>query len=333
MSNQPFFPAGPAIAGATRQIARADANPSVPQAIADAAQQTSVEFDYLIAKAEIESAMNPDAKARTSSASGLFQFIESTWLGTMKRHGPRFGFSEVAAQIGTTGSGVAYVADSGQRQAILDMRNDPQVASLMAAGLAEDNRAHLMPILGRQPNSSELYLAHFLGAGGAGRFLNELAQDPDQNAAGLFRRPAAANRGIFFEPSGAPRSLSGVMDIIDGKMERALARVSATPGGDFSRYKPSPADPSPYVIADEAVFGPGSPPVITGENRPRITQQPTLSLPPIGSGTTLRPNARPVAMSNLLRATFGDAELQSLRSNEGNAQVKRAYDRLKALGL
>jgi len=178
--------------GAARQIAGSQGPVSVEQAIATAAQQTTVDFDFLVAQAQVESAMNPVARARTSSATGLYQFIESTWLETMHRHGERFGLGDVSAQIGMSEGGNAYVSDPGTREAILALRNDPQIASLMAAGLAEDNRAHLAPILGRQPEHNELYLAHFLGAGGAGRFLSAMAQDPNQSAASLFRRPAAA---------------------------------------------------------------------------------------------------------------------------------------------
>ncbi|NQX94714.1 MAG: transglycosylase SLT domain-containing protein, partial [Erythrobacter sp.] len=96
---------------ATRQIAR-DTALNVEQAIANAARSTSVEFDYLVAQAQVESAMNPRAQAPTSSASGLFQFIESTWLNTVKRHGERFGLGEIADQIRVTRSGDAYVPSS-----------------------------------------------------------------------------------------------------------------------------------------------------------------------------------------------------------------------------
>ena len=342
MSNQNPIANGPAagsvIAGVARQIARTDSAPPVHSAIANAAQQTSVEFDYLLAQAEVESSMDPDAKARTSSATGLYQFIESTWLNTMKRHGDRFGLGEVSAQIGTTSSGSPYVADPAQKQAILALRKDPQVASLMAAGLAEDNRAHLMPILGRQPDHGELYLAHFLGAGGAGRFLSELSQDPGQSAPDLFRRPAAANRGIFYERNGAPRSLGAVMDVIDGKMRSALARADdAGPGGSAqtpyaqTSYSAAAFKPPPHIIPDKAMFEPGIPPAMAAISRPGLSARATLSSSSPVSMTT--PDARPVAMSNLLRATFGETEAQSYRSAEGNAQIKRAYDRLKALGL
>ena len=308
---------------AARQIS-VSSNP-VEAAIASAAERTSVDFNYLLAQAEVESAMDPAARAATSSATGLYQFIESTWLGTMKKHGHRFGLSALAEQIDVTTSGGAWVADPAQREAILALRNDPQVAAFMAAGLAEDNRAHLMPILGRQPSHAELYLAHFLGAGGAGRFLSELQADPGQNAAPLFARPAAANRAIFYAPDGSARSLAQVMDVIGGKLDRALDRASGNwDGGKAVRfaaadYSPPPGygtsfTPAPYLIADDSVFGPGMPPALT-QGTP--------------SGITVRPARLPQRppMSQILGATFGTDPAAA------PPQVRRAYDRLKALGL
>lgn len=297
-------------APAARQIA-APATP-VEAAIAQAAQATTADFNYLLAQAEVESAMNPDARATTSSATGLYQFIDGTWLDTVKKHGHRFGMGAVADQIGVTASGSAYVNDPSQREAILALRSDPRVASLMAAALAEDNAAHLMPILGRQPSHAELYLAHFLGAGGAGRFLSELQADPSQSAPALFARPAAANRGIFYAGDGTPRSLAQVMDVIDGKMGRALNRASDDAAVRFARADYSSGfTPAPYLIADEAVFGPGMSPALT---------QASLPAP------ALRAPQRP-PMSQVLGATFGTDPAAAPR------QVRRAYDTLKALGL
>jgi hypothetical protein len=301
---------------AARQIA-APAG-SVEAAIAHAAQATNVDFNYLLAQAEVESSMNPNARAATSSATGLYQFIDSTWLDTMKKHGHRFGLGHIADQIDVTASGSAYVADDTRRAAILSLRSDPQIASLMAAGLAEDNRAHLMPILGRQPDHAELYLAHFLGAGGAGRFLSELQADPNQSAPALFSRPAASNRGIFYAPDGSPRSLAQVMQVIDSKMGRALVRATDGRAGTFVRadYGSRPAAPSgftptPYLIADEAVFGPGVPTALTQASVP---------------AATLRPPQR-ASMSQILGSTFGTDTAAA------PPQVRRAYDQLKALGL
>ncbi|MBB3774390.1 hypothetical protein FHS52_000333 [Erythromicrobium ramosum] len=302
--------------GAPMPAARQIAAPGSPveAAIANAAQATSVDFNYLLAQAEVESAMNPTARAATSSATGLYQFIESTWLDTVKKHGPRFGLGAVADQINLTPSGSAYVADPAQREAILALRNDPHTAALMAAGLAEDNRAHLLSILGRQPSHAELYLAHFLGAGGAGRFLSELQADPGQSAPTLFARPAAANRAIFYAPDGSPRSLAQVMDVIGGKLERALNRASDGGAMRFARADYGSAGgftPAPYLIADEAVFGPGLPPALT-----------QASMPAPASRSPGRP-----PMSQVLGATFGTDPAAAPR------QVRRAYGTLKALGL
>jgi hypothetical protein len=302
--------------GAVRQIAAPRSGSPVEAAIARAAEATSVDFGYLLAQAEVESSMNPEARAGTSSATGLYQFIDSTWLDTVKKHGDRFGLGALAAQIDVSASGTAFVADPVQRQAILALRSDPQVASLMAAGLAEDNRAHLAPILGREPDHAELYLAHFLGAGGAGRFLSEMQADPTQSAAALFARPAAANRAIFYTPDGAPRSLAGVMDVLAGKLERALDRAGSGETLRFARADygaTRTGAASPYLIADETVFGPGAAPAFTPASFPAASSPARI------------PSRLP--MSQVLGSAFGNDP------GAAPAQVRRAYDQLRAFGL
>lgn len=177
-------------------------------AISRAAQASGVDFDYLLAQAKIESNLNPQARAATSSASGLYQFTNATWLQTLARHGGEFGLP----------NGI----DSAARAQTMALRFDPQASALMAASLASDNKASLTTALGHAPDASELYLAHFLGSDGAARFLNALASDPSQSASSLMPIAAAANHSIFSRGDGSARSVGEVMSLIRAKMGAAM---------------------------------------------------------------------------------------------------------------
>lgn len=244
----------------SRFVARHAEPRDVPEAVYLASRLTSVSYDFLLAQAQLESAMNPMAASRTSSARGLFQFINSTWLSTVKRHGGRFGLGRISHFIATAPDGTHHVPDARMRREILGLRQDPEIASLMAAALAEDNRAELEAALGRKPGHAELYLAHFLGAAGACRFLWRLHQDPSARAAAYFPGAASANRPIFFDRAANPRSLAQVMHLFDSKVGRALGLVRDryAPGADYvHRINASferAADPPPYLIVDETVF-------------------------------------------------------------------------------
>ncbi len=189
-------------------------------AIGDASARTGIGFEYLVDQARIESGFRADARAPTSSASGLYQFTDGTWLATVRDHGGKHGLGWAAAAISPSGK----VADPAQRSAILALRTDPVLASLMAAEHAGDNRAALMEGTGRTPEDVDLYLAHFLGSAGAVKFLNEWAADPSAPAAALFPKAAAANRAIFYD-NGRARSLGEVRSGFAAK----LGSVDAPP--------------------------------------------------------------------------------------------------------
>src|SRR5690348_634166 len=75
----------------------------VLKSIKTASTRTGVNFAYLLQQASTESSFNPKAKAKTSSASGLYQFIESTWLSMVKKHGDKYGMGDLADKIDKNG--------------------------------------------------------------------------------------------------------------------------------------------------------------------------------------------------------------------------------------
>ena len=109
--------------------------PQITGAIRQAAQSTGISFEYLLTTAQIESNMNPSAQASTSSAKGLYQFIDQTWLGTMKQDGAALGLGHYADAISRSSDGHYDVSDSSMRAAILRLRNDPQASAMLAGAL------------------------------------------------------------------------------------------------------------------------------------------------------------------------------------------------------
>jgi hypothetical protein len=187
--------------------------------IRSASQQTGVSFDYLMAQANKESAMTSDAKSHKSSAAGLFQFTQTTWLALIKRHGAQHGLGAFADMIEKTPKGEYVVAAPDQRQHILALRKDPALSSMIAGEYAKDNRHSLEKSLGRKVGSTELYLAHFLGPAGAVKLLRAKDENPDQSAADLVPTAAAKNQRMFYDSDHSAQSVASLYDRVRQVME------------------------------------------------------------------------------------------------------------------
>jgi len=184
----------------------------VISAVQKASSRTGVDFDYMMQQAKAESSFNPEAKAKTSSASGLYQFIKSTWMDMINRHGEKYGID----------------VESMTKQELLDLRFDPETAANMAAEFASENKASLDRNWGGDVGPTEMYFAHFLGAGGAASFLRAKDANPLTPAADLFPKAAAANRNVFYDRStGKPKSLAAVYDFFDNKFADSTTPVTA----------------------------------------------------------------------------------------------------------
>jgi hypothetical protein len=201
----------------------------VQNAIASASASTGVDFKYLYHQARIESGFNAAAQAKTSSASGLYQFTDQTWLGVMKQHGAEHGMSWAANAITRGSNGHYYVADDTTRQEILAMRQNPETSAAMAGEYASDNKDVLQAKLGREANATDLYMAHFLGPAGATRFLRAKDANPDASAASVMPAAAHANRWVFYDKAGNPRSLADVYQRFAARFDQSTPAAGSTP--------------------------------------------------------------------------------------------------------
>lgn len=233
----------------TRPVTAPAMQQRVAAAIADASARTGVAFDYLMDQAQLESGMRPDARARTSSAAGLYQFTNQTWLATVKRHGPAHGLDWAAGAIAQNRDGGFSVADPAMRSRILDLRTHPETAAVMAAEFASDNGEYLEARNNGSPEAVDLYLAHFLGAQGAGKFLDAMQADPNQAAAPIFPAAAAANRAIFYRPDGGARSLSEIRDGFAAKLAGASPALNPAPVSTRQRFAMAAQRRAPMDLA------------------------------------------------------------------------------------
>ncbi|MGY4503812.1 hypothetical protein ACVWYH_007769 [Bradyrhizobium sp. GM24.11] len=203
------------------QMAATDSSRRVAGAIKQASNQTGVSFEYMLTTAKMESDFDPSAGATTSSAHGLYQFIDQTWLGTVKEAGTQLGYGNYSDAITRTSSGTYTVDDPFMKRSIMKLRDDPEAASSMAAALTQSNSFKLTGLLGRRPCDSELYMAHFMGVGGAAKLIANAEDNPQAVGARLFPNAASANRSIFYAKDGRARSVSEVYSVLNARYASA----------------------------------------------------------------------------------------------------------------
>jgi hypothetical protein len=208
----------------------------VEAAIQRASSATGVDFGFLMRAAKRESGYNPGAKAPTSSAAGLFQFVDQTWMSTLKKHGAKYGYARYADLIQQGPDGRFHVDGAEARQAVMNLRLDPHAASLMAGELTTEHASYLRGRVGRDPTAGELYAAHFLGPQGSAKLIEAVHRNPSGDAAELFPDAAAANRGIFYR-GGKPASVLEVYSDLTKSQSGAPPIAVAAPTADgFLQY-------------------------------------------------------------------------------------------------
>ena len=187
------------------------ASPSeVLAAIKSASRETGSDFGYLLSIAQRESNLDNTAKSKGSSATGLFQFIDQTWLSLVKRYGSEHGLGRYADAISRMDSGRLVVGSPEAKSAILALRNDPKISALMAGEAAAATKQSLECSLGREVCSGELYAAHFLGERGAKRLIALNDQHAGARADLAFPDAAKSNRNVFYHADGRAKTVGEV---------------------------------------------------------------------------------------------------------------------------
>jgi hypothetical protein len=293
-------------------------SPSLASVLNAAGDRNNVDFDYLLQTAERESSLNPAAKAASSSATGLFQFLDTTWLQVMKSEGPRLGYQRYADAITQDRDGDYIIKDPKLRAEVLKLRENPSIAADMAAAFTKNNGDYLQARFGRMPSPGELYIAHFLGAQGAEKMFNAGLKNPDQVAATLFPKAAAANRTIFYD-RGQPRTIRQVYKALVAQHEGPQAlhpgyavqqllgtqspagapRVPPVPIRGPATGQPVPLAPLPLVAQ-----------VVARPNRQGyyVVEQPQASAAPRDEGNS-RPITGNVADAPEIPSRIGSADM------------------------
>jgi hypothetical protein len=211
-------------------------------ALSMASASTGTDYSYLLKTAQRESSFQTDARASSSSATGLFQFIEETWIRTIKDEGERYGLKDYADRITRTEAGRYVIENPADRTAILALRNDARISALMAGVYAQRNAEMIANQIGRKPTAGELYIAHFMGPMDAIKLIQLRDTQPSLSAPDMFPRAAESNRTIFYA-LGHPLSVGAVYDrLVSRKSPSSVGPVAAAGkdvGGDFGSWKSS----------------------------------------------------------------------------------------------
>ena len=164
----------------------------IKKLIVDNSKKAGMNPNIMLTMAAKESGMNPNAKAPTSTATGLYQFLNDTWRDVVKNYGSKYGLTPANAN-----------------------RLNPEHSTLMAAEYLKQNLAPIKQVKGNI-NATDAYLTHFLGPGGARKFLSA---NPSAPSSIMGDGVVKANSSIFTD-GGRVRTVGEVYQVVAKQLKK-----------------------------------------------------------------------------------------------------------------
>lgn len=166
----------------------------------EVAKMTGVDPRILVNIAAVESGFNPNARPWSkkenrflSSAKGFFQFLDKTWNGMVSKYGKKYGIAPGTSAM------------------------DPRANVLMGAEFIKENMKSLQKRIGRNLTATDVYMAHFLGEAGAGKFLK---MDPNTPAATVMAAEARANPNVYYDSNQRMRTAGEIYGLFTKKLAK-----------------------------------------------------------------------------------------------------------------
>lgn len=262
-----------------------------------AARMVGVDPQLMATIANIESGFNPNAKAPTSSASGLYQFINDTWKGMLKKYGSKYGIAPGTSQF------------------------DPRANALLGAEFLRENMQTLKKYLKRPITDTDLYTAHFMGADTAGRMLS---RDPNADAVALYPKAARANQSIFFNKSGGSRTIGEVIAELDRRVNARRIRVAGGAANTVTQQGATAGGKAGTAAGPATAQAPKA-----GATPAGTTDGSAAGKPPIGTGFASTPVPSIDRSAGLQQAGSNGAAAQDAaitQSRQAAAQAAAAND-------